>query len=54
MNKSEVIKLLDKHNLSIEAFYKWMNGQTVGIKNGELDYYEYDVDRFINMFGWRK
>lgn len=28
------------------AFFEWMTGQTHGIKDGEPDYYEYDVMRF--------
>jgi hypothetical protein len=29
------------------VFLKWMAGQTVGMKNGEVDYYNYDIERFI-------
>lgn len=28
-------------------FLDWMQGQTVGLKDGEVDYYEYDVDRYV-------
>lgn len=28
-------------------FLKWMYGQTVGLRNGKIDYYDYDVERFI-------
>jgi hypothetical protein len=33
---------------SIETFWGWMRGQTVGLNDdGSTDVYEYDVDRFI-------
>jgi hypothetical protein len=45
MNKQQVIEKIGKENWS--KFKKWIYGQTCGItEDGELDYYEYDVDRF--------
>ena len=33
---------------SIDVFWKWMKGQTIGLnEDGTTDIYEYDVDRFI-------
>jgi len=48
MNEKSVKKILKKNNRTWEEFLKWMLGQTVGIyENGETDYYDWDVDRFI-------
>ena len=30
-----------------EVFKVWMMGQTVGIRDGEVDFYDWDVERFI-------
>lgn len=49
MLKEEVLQKIGKKNWSV--FTKWMCGQTVGIKDGELDYYEWDVDRFVRNYG---
>ena len=47
MKASEVIAKIDKKNM--KAFYKFMEGQTVGLNpKGEIDYYECDVDNFMN------
>jgi hypothetical protein len=46
MDKEEVIKLIGKERWN--AFIKFMTGQTVGFKNGKVDYYETDVDDFIS------
>lgn len=33
---------------SVEVFWEWMNGQTMGLnEDGSTDVYENDVDRFI-------
>jgi hypothetical protein len=49
MNYKQVKKLLRKHKIPVKEFNKWMRGQTGPIlENGELGYYEYDVERFIN------
>lgn len=49
MTANEVKNLLNQHNKSWEDFCKWMSGQTVGVyANGEIDWYEWDVKRFIN------
>lgn len=45
MNKEEVIELIGE-DMWIE-FQEWMTGQTVGYSNGSIDYYESDVERFI-------
>lgn len=36
-------------------FSKWMTGQTLGVyKNGEIDYYEHDVEAYLVKIrtGW--
>ena len=45
MNKKQVIKRIGQRNW--DAFLKYMSGQTVGYREGEVDYYEVDVERFI-------
>ncbi len=45
MNKQQVIKRIGKSNWS--KFARFINGQTARIKDGEIDYYECDVDNFI-------
>ena len=38
--------------LSWKVFDKWMRGQTMGLnKDGSVDIYDYDVNRFIRMNG---
>lgn len=50
MREIEVRKVLGLHKIPFEDFQKWMNHQTVGIYNdGGLDYYEYDVTRYVRM-----
>jgi len=49
MKLNEVIKLIGKNN--IEDFNKFMYGQTVGFKDGVIDYYETDVKRFMRIKG---
>jgi len=47
MNKHEVIEKIGKENWM--AFCVFMFGQTVGVgKDGETDYYECDVENFLN------
>lgn len=48
MLKEEVLQKIGKKNWG--KFADWMCGQTVGIKDGELDYYEWDVNRFIRNY----
>lgn len=48
MLEKEVKKLLKKHNIEWRDFLEFMFGQTIGIKNGKPDFYEWDVERFIN------
>lgn len=45
MNEKELIKRIGKKNL--DKFFIFMRGQTVGIINGQYDYYEQDVEHFI-------
>ena len=47
MNKKQVKKILKENGRTWDEFAKYMYGQTVGIKNGEFDYYKLDVNRFI-------
>ena len=45
MTKQEVIKKIGKENW--DAFLDWMRGQTVAFINGEVHYYDCDVEAFI-------
>lgn len=45
MNKEEVIKRIGKENW--RKFTAFMYGQTVKMKNGEVNYFSCDVDNFI-------
>ena len=48
MKESEVKNLLKQNNYDWKEFLEFMEGQTVGIyPNGETDFYDKDVDRFI-------
>ena len=48
MTKNEAKKKIEEAGGSWEAFSRWMYGQTVGVyPSGEIDYYDYDVNRFI-------
>ena len=49
MTTKQTQKLLKKHKLDIDEFIGWMRGQTVGMKNGEIDFYEHDIKRYIDM-----
>ena len=47
MIKEEFVNLYGKRKFN--KFIKWMYGQTCGInENGESDYYEWDIIRFID------
>ena len=49
MTEKEVKSLLRKNHRTWSDFIKWMRGQTVGMdENGETNWYEWDVERFIN------
>ena len=48
MRESEAKRQIEAAGGSWDVFLKWMRGQTVGMyENGETDWYEYDVNRFI-------
>jgi len=49
MIKKEVKKLLKKNGLNWKDFAKWMTGQTMGMKGSDIDYYDEDVHRYIDM-----
>ena len=52
MRKEEVIKKIGKNRW--KAFLKFMVGQTVSInKDGETDYYECDVENFLEKPEYR-
>jgi len=52
MTIQETKKKLKAAGITFSAFLKWMMGQTVGIyPNGETDFYDYDVNRFIRYKG---
>jgi len=50
MKKEEVIKLLKEHNRTWEEFERWMTGQTIGGTPENPDYYECDIERFIENY----
>ena len=55
MTQKEVRIKLKKNGLTWRHFNEWMFGQTIGLnEDGTLDYYEWDVDRFIRNFGTNK
>lgn len=48
MTTQEVKQKLKEAKGSWKVFLEWMRGQTVGMyPDGETDWYEYDVKRFI-------
>lgn len=47
MNPKDTKKRIEDQGGKWSVFQKWMYGQTVGMKNGEVDYYNYDIERFI-------
>lgn len=47
MVKEKVLEKLKENNLTWSVFATWMEGQTMGVKDGEIDYYDWDVERFI-------
>ena len=48
MKVSEAESAIKKAGGSVETFWKWMQGQTMGLnEDGSTDVYEYDVKRFI-------
>lgn len=46
MNKQQIIKKIGKSNW--RKFIEFMGGQTCKLINGKFDYYECDVENFIN------
>ena len=50
MTIKEVEKVVMENGLEMVDFYKFMEGQTIGIMPGGADnYYEHDVEKFISM-----
>jgi hypothetical protein len=48
MRLEEVQEIIEAKGGSIETFFKWMRGQTIGLyDDGTSNFYEYDVERFI-------
>jgi len=48
MNIKETESAIKKAGGSVEVFWKWMRGQTMGMnEDGSTNVYECDVDRFI-------
>jgi hypothetical protein len=45
MNREQVIAVIGKSRW--RAFSNFMMGQTVGLKDGKIDYYEWDVKNFL-------
>lgn len=47
MKEADVIKMIGKNKW--KEFQYWMKGQTVGVNSdGSIEYYENDVQRFID------
>lgn len=50
MTEKNVRDVINRNDLVWENFIKWMRGQTCGVyPNGDTDWYEYDVDRYIRI-----
>jgi hypothetical protein len=49
MNEYEVSILLIRYKLNINDFKLWMKGQTIGLKNGQVDYFIRDVLKYIDI-----
>lgn len=48
MKEAEVREKIERAGGSWEVFSDWMAGQTCGLdEDGTIDYYEYDVNRFL-------
>lgn len=47
MTLEEVAEKIGRANL--QAFSEWMYGQTSGLVNGMVDYYEHDVEVFMEQ-----
>lgn len=47
MNATKTRERIETAGGKWSVFQKWMSGQTVGVVNGEVDYYNYDIERFI-------
>jgi len=48
MTPKKAEKTILEAGLSVEKFYDWMNGQTMGLyPNGTTNIYDQDVERFI-------
>ena len=46
-----VVKLLEDRQCLPELFFKWMNGQTTALIDGETTYYPQDVLRYLTKGG---
>jgi hypothetical protein len=46
--KKKVEMILKANDLSWDEFDKWMIGQTGPLVKGEMNYYAYDVERYVN------
>lgn len=44
----ETVALLIKNNLDTNEFHEWMYGQTCPVVDGEICYFKWDVDRYVN------
>ena len=52
MRLKEIEERCAQTGKTIESFHEWMSGQTVGVyPDGELNYYEWDVERFFKGLG---
>jgi hypothetical protein len=56
MREQEVKQKLKERGLKWSDFNKWLKGQTVGVYlDGTINYYEWDVSRFIEgEMRWKK
>jgi len=49
--QAEIKELCKKYNRTTKEFGNFINGQTVGMKDGHIVYYGCDVYRFFNRMG---
>lgn len=47
MKRDDILKILKEKNISVEKFDRFMDGKTVGYQGGVIDYYDYDVNKFL-------
>lgn len=49
MTQKELERVLTENKLELDEFNRFIENQTLGInKDGTINYYEYDVERFVS------